>query len=608
MWTARGITPCFVAVVLLRASAAEPLSPVAVAVGPDGTNAWVAGATGRCVMWVDLVAGVVRATWSLSDMPAALAVSADGSRLYVAGGVGTGRVWVVQSSDGRVLHEWRVGHSPAALALSPGGGRLYVCDRFAGRVRAIRTSDGVETEQAAASREPIACALTPDGARLVVVNHLPAVPATAEVVALEVTIFEAAGLKPLGSIQLPNGCTVGRGVAISPDGRFAYVTSILGRFTLPTTQLDRGWMMTAALSVIDVAAGRLVNTVLLDEIDRGAANPWGVAVSGDGRWLVVAHSGTHELSVVDRAALHERLDRVARGEAVTPVSRNVEQVPNDLAFLVDIRERVRLPGNSPRGVAIAGDRAWATLYFTDALAAVPLVALPRRAALLRLGPEAPMSIVRRGELLFHDAALCFQEWQSCASCHPDGRVDGLNWDLLNDGMGNPKQTKSMLFAHQTPPAMLSRVRATAEIAVRSGIRFIQFAVRPEEEAQAMDEYLKSLAPVPSPHLGPGGALSASVQRGEAVFRRAGCLDCHPPPLYTSLKSYDVGTGVGPDAGKPLDTPTLREVWRTAPYLDDGRAATLREVLTTFNPNDQHGETSRLTPAEIEDLVAYLLSL
>ncbi|MCX7817661.1 MAG: cell surface protein [Kiritimatiellae bacterium] len=593
----------------IACAAAGPVSPLAIAVSPDGSNVWVAGATGRCVAHVDLVAGQVRAVWPLPAEPAALVVSKDGARLWVAGGTGTGQVWVVETADGRLLHDWPAGHSPVALAIAPDGAQLYVCDRFGGVVRAIQTSDGTQIGQVSMPREPIACALTPDGSRLVVVNHLPAVPATAEVVALDVVILSAADLKVLATVRLPNGCSVGRGVALSPDGRFAYVTSILGRFTLPTTQLDRGWMMTAALSVVDVAAGRLVNTVLLDEIDHGAANPWGVAVSADGRWLVVAHSGTHELSVIDRAALHDRLDRVARGEAVTPVSSTPAQVPNDLAFLVDIRERVRLPGNSPRGVAVVGDRACAAMYFTDSLAVVPLAGPPRRPSEIRLGSsESPMSIVRRGEMLFHDAALCFQEWQSCASCHPDGRVDGLNWDLLNDGMGNPKQTKSLVLAHQTPPAMLSGVRATAEIAVRSGIRFIQFAVRPEEEAQAMDEYLKALAPVNSPHRAPDGSLTDAARRGEAVFRKAGCEECHPPPLYTTLKSYDVGTGVGPDANKPLDTPTLREVWRTAPYLDDGRAATLRDVVTTFNKDDRHGETSKLTPAEIDDLVQYLLSL
>jgi cytochrome c peroxidase len=70
---------------------------------------------------------------------------------------------------------------------------------------------------------------------------------------------------------------------------------------------------------------------------------------------------------------------------------------------------------------------------------------------------------------------------------------------------------------------------------------------------------------------------------------------------TSLKSYDVGAGA-------LDTPTLVEIWRTAPYLHDGSAATLREVLTTANPNDRHGKTSHLSSAQIDDLAAYLESL
>ena len=34
---------------------------------------------------------------------------------------------------------------------------------------------------------------------------------------------------------------------------------------------------------------------------------------------------------------------------------------------------------------------------------------------------------------------------SCATCHPDGRSDGLNWDLLNDGIGNPKNEGTKLF-------------------------------------------------------------------------------------------------------------------------------------------------------------------
>ena len=145
-----------------------------------------------------------------------------------------------------------------------------------------------------------------------------------------------------------------------------------------------------------------------------------------------------------------------------------------------------------------------------------------------MGPEPKLTVARRGEMLFHDADLCFQHWQSCASCHPDARTDGLNWDLLNDGLGNPKNNKSMLLAHKTPPSMWEGVRPNAEDAVRSGIRSIQFSVRPEEDAVAIDEYLKLLTPVPSPHL-VGGKLSASAQRGKALFfsPRVGLRDLPP---------------------------------------------------------------------------------
>ncbi len=55
-------------------------------------------------------------------------------------------------------------------------------------------------------------------------------------------------------------------------------------------------------------------------------------------------------------------------------------------------------------------------------------------------------------------------------------------------------------------------------------------------------------------------------------------------------------------------PTLVELWRTAPYLHDGSAATLRDVLTTANQDDQHGKTSHLTADQLVDLAEYLLSL
>jgi cytochrome c peroxidase len=222
-----------------------------------------------------------------------------------------------------------------------------------------------------------------------------------------------------------------------------------------------------------------------------------------------------------------------------------------------------------------------------------------------------MSTARLGELYFHDARICFQGWQSCASCHSgNGRSDELNWDLLNDGLGNPKNTKSLLFANMTPPVMSLGQRETSKDAVRIGIRHILFTKQPPEIANAIDVYLESLAPVPSPYL-VKGKLSPAAQRGKKLFfsKETRCAQCHPPPLFTDLQAYDVGThGPLDRVTDKFDTPSLVELWRTSPYLHDGSMAALYDLFVFGNKNDRHGKTSHLTADEIICLCEYLLSL
>ena len=102
----------------------------------------------------------------------------------------------------------------------------------------------------------------------------------------------------------------------------------------------------------------MLNTVLLDEPDRGAANPWAAGWSGDGRWLCVTHAGTHELSVIDAPALLAKLASLPAQldprTNSTSASRVAADVPNDLAFLVGLRTRIPLPGKGPRALALAG--------------------------------------------------------------------------------------------------------------------------------------------------------------------------------------------------------------------------------------------------------------
>ena len=601
MW----ITACAVALTacyVTGASAAEPkyLSPVALVADQAGKTLYVAEATAKQVAVLDIAGGKVTKNVALPAPATGLALSPDGKRLYVTCGVPDGSVAVIDLPGGKVSATIPAGHSPTSPVVSPDGKTLYVCNRFKNTVLVIDPAAKKELAQIPVSRQPVAAAVTPDGKILVVANHLPAGAADADHVSGTVSIIDTATRKAVASITLPNGSTDLRGAAVSPDGKYAAVTHLLSRFNLPTTQLERGWMNTNALSIIDVATQKLVNTVLLDDVDLGAANPWGVAWTADGKKICVTHAGTHEVSVIDADGLMAKLAKAVQ-------DKTAENVPNNLAFLVELRRRVRLPGNGPRGLAIVGTNVYAAEYFTDSIGAVDINPEVRpNAKSIALGPKQPITKIRKGEMFFNDADLCFQKWQSCGSCHPDGRADGLNWDLLNDGMGNPKSAKSMLLAHKTPPSMITAVRDKAETAVRAGIRHIQFAVRPEEDAVAIDEFLKSMKPVPSPHL-VKGKLSEAGNRGQKLFASAGCASCHSGPLHTDLKLHDVGLGKDRDKGRKFDTTTLVEIWRTGPYLYDGRAATIMDVLKNHNKGDAHGKTSKLTDKQLADLAEFVLS-
>lgn len=582
----------------------EGIAPVALLASKDQSRLYVAEAAKRQIAILDITGARVVGKVSLPEIPNGLALSPDGKRLYVTTESPNGSVFVIRSDTAKIESKWQAGHTPNAPVISPDGRTLFVCNRFNNNVSVLDAASGHELAKIPVEREPVAAAITPDGKTLFVANLLPNGAANGDYVGAAISVIDVISEQST-TIPLANGSTSVRGICVSPDGRYAYAVHIVGHFQQPTIKVERGWMNVAALSIIDIAARKIANTVLLDDEELGAANPWGVTCDKDGRFLCVTHAGTHEISVIDCAALNAKLERVANGVKGSVSAANV---PNDFSFLTGIRRRIKLAGKGPKGLVVRGNKAFVAEYFSDSLGIVGILPGDKAPAIsVALGPKTPMNPVRKGEMLFNDATLCRQQWQSCASCHPDARSDGLNWDLLNDGIGNPKNVKSLLLAHQTPPSMWLGVRKSAEQGVRAGLRFIEFSERPEEDAAAIDAYLKSLDPVPSPHL-VNGNLSESAERGKKVFSQANCIGCHAPPLFTDKNLYDLGTGTGIDKGKPFVVPTLIEVWRTAPYLHDGRAATIRDVLTNFNKDDSHGSTSTLTEQEINDLIEYVLSL
>ena len=472
--------------------------------------------------------------------------------------------------------------------ISNDGSTIYICNKFNHAV----TEYDVKSKQVKRSvevlREPADIIISKCGKYIFVLNFLPAQRADLDYVGCEISVIDRDTFKKIKDIKLENGSNALRGAALSPDGKYLFISHNLGRYTVPTSQLQQGWMNTSALSIVNTESLLFEGSVLVDEAERGAAGTWGVVCDDEN--LYVSHSGVHEISIIAYA------DFMKKYEAY----KDKTTLNYDLHFLYGIRNRIKLEGNGPRNFIVKDGVIIAPTYFSDHLNFYNVDAQELKS--VALNPQRTESAEQIGEKMFNDASYCFQNWQSCNGCHPgDGRTDGLNWDLMNDGVGNSKNCKSLLLSIATPPSMITGIRASGYVANRAGFKFIQFHEISEEQAKFIDAYIISLKPVASPAL-VDGKLSEKATYGREVFEKHKCDHCHSGPYFTDLKRHRIGENVEFEEG--WDTPTLIEVWRTAPYLFNGRAYTLHDVFDV----EKHGITKKISKKDLDALVEYVKSL
>lgn len=568
----------------MRSSGTRPMYTTDVAVADDGRIMFTN--KGSSDVTVYDAGGKLLERISFEEPPTGIAL--DGGWAYVTSSDGEGFLSKISLDDYSVAYTVPTAMGACSPVVSADGATVYVCNRYKGTVSAVAAADGEVKASIAMLREPCAAALSADGRYLYVANFLPTQRADADYVAAAVSVVDCDKFKKIKDIHLSNGSNALHGITCSPDGRYLFVSHNLGRYEIPTSQLQQGWMNTNAVSVIDAATQEFIGAVVMDETDRGAGGIWDVAC--DGRYLVTSQSGTHDVSVVDYAAMIDKLEKYA----------NPEELDYDMYFIQDVRRRRALAGNGPRAICLKEGKLYVPTYFSDTLNVIDLE--QDRDEIFAYNPDRMETAVDIGERAFNDAGLCYQNWQSCNGCHPnEGRMDGMNWDLMNDGIGNPKNCKSLLLSHRTPKCMISGIRDSAGIAVRAGYKYIQFCDIPEDIALCVDEYLMSLEPLPSPYL-VDGKLSEKAEEGKRLYERFGCADCHSGPYYTDMKMHRIGEDIEFEQG--WDTPTLIEVWRTAPYLFDGRAATMEEVFYVH----KHGIDGKITRKEAEALAEYVNSL
>ena len=571
---------------------------------------YVADETNNTIEVICNTNGILVNELSLSQKANTLLLSADAKYLYVATGSENGKVEVFDTNTNAKVGEVAVGHTPSALALSENGRVLYVANRFDGTIQAIALTNGAVDQTTSAgeeiyvTREPMSMAIS--GNKLYIGGHLPTGSMTDATISSEVVVVNTSNMAVSKVITMIDGSTNLKDIALSPDGKYLYVSHALGRYNVATTHVDRGWIYTNAITEIQTSDDTVRATMLVDDLDLGAGNPWGIDVSTDK--IVLSVSGTRELMILDRNGLREKIEKVysgtlgGNGYLETP-----DDISVDLTFTTEYKQRIDLGEDGPRGIELMCNKIYTANYYSgsisvydmsdDSLETIDLTTLKSEDA------------VRGGERLWNDATICFGQWQSCASCHPDARADALNWDNMNDGMGTPKQARSMVGSWERGRVMATGIRQDTKTANRAGLKYICFnAGFPESEMEKIDAYTASLTAEVSPYL-EDGKLTESALRGKSLFEgKANCASCHSGDLYgADVLIYENYVDSDTET-RGLLVPPLVEAWRTGPYLHDGSAATIMDVLTSRNVTGTHGNASDLSESELTDLCNYVLSL
>ena len=594
-------------------SSVEYKTPFNLAITSDGSRLFAACEASNSLMVVNPKTRQILKEISINDQPHFVALSPDESKVFVSNR-GSDNISVIDTRTYRILSTIQVGDEPHEIAMNPEGTRLYVTNAGSYDVSVVDLQAGKEIKRLAASRGTWGVDRSRDGTKLYVTNNLPRYGKFRETSKSEVTVIDTR-TSTVEKRYTVVGANLLQGVAASPSDDFTLFTLIRTKNLVPMTRTIQGWIMTNGIGIL-WPDGR-IDQLLLDRWDDYFADPTDIVFSKDGKYAFVSGGGVQQIAVVDI----EKMKALLRN---APEKERREILPNHLGVSNEyVVKRIDV-GRSPRGMVVSPDNKY--LYVADGLDdAISVVDLTQLAqvAIIDLGGPDTLTTARYGERIFHNAAATFGRQFSCHSCHPDGGIDGITYDIEPDGLGfNPVDNRSLRGINDTAPFKWEGTNPTLKR--QCGPRLAAFFTRIDpfnaDQAEALDRYIVTITMPPNRYRDIGEDLTPTQRRGKQIFERMydnsgnlipknkRCNYCHRPPYHTDRKTHNVGSASWLDTHGTFDTPHLTNIYMSPPYLHDGRASSLEEIWTLYNPNDTHGMTNDLTKAELNDLIEYLKTL
>jgi len=561
--------------------------------------------------------------------PYGIVATEDGSRVYVANSQ-SDSVWEIDAVSDDILRKWTVPGEPRYLALHPSGRTLFVATgRGAAQIVQIDLSaDGEQPTTPVAVPEVVrfddsgegeldSFALTPR-----ITGDLAISPNGSELV---VPVIYIDNITP---VEDPELSPAGEPTGPVQDG-YGASTQGIGRFNpgLAIIPLDsRGEPDIEAAEPVFLGGFR----GNANDITQVRSYPAGVTIAPDNKSYLVSIQGSDAVAVVGALPFDPQQNQgFGGGEPVLVLGsepdfdgEGVFTSLQDAGFSERPKSLVWTRGASgPDGVVFldpkqayvhgAFDKTFADLDYGNVFDGVVRsgrggfdeFSEPRvfdiSAPLTEFSlPEA----VEAGRKLFYSATspsmAASGAGVSCASCHSDGRNDGLTW-TFSSGV---RQT----------PSLAGQVSQTTPVTWTSQVESVAHEVRITTEARMGGQGLNNnqLANIAAyvdwtrvPDSEGRFADTEEIRRGQALFERedVACASCHNGESFTDNLHYDI-FGL-----TQVNTPTLLGIASSAPYLHDGRAANLRDLLE-WSRTGAMGDTSMLSESEMNDLEAYLRSL
>jgi YVTN family beta-propeller protein len=590
-------------------AAAEQLdyaSPLEVLLSPDGARLYVLCQQSGDIRVLDASTYAVIKTIAVGRLPRGFSLSADGKRLFVTNSWDD-TLSVIDTGTLAVVDTWPVGAEPSSVVEDRAGKRLFVANRISGDIAVLDAATGAEEKRLLGGRGSSYLTLSPDGARIYGTHIYPNPSPFRTPPQSEITVIDTARAVVIDRIPLHFVAGVFH-LAISADGRLGAVAEYHPKNLVPLAHLEHGGAFADTLTLFGADVGKPVE-IPLDELERYAAQPFGVAIAADKSRLYVTCGGSEMVTVIDLP----RLLRYVHAHP-KPFAEDLSASSNYVIARIAV-------GHNPRGLVISPDgrRLFVANRLEDTISAID-TRTNRVASTIALAGPKTVSLLRHGEQTFYTARQSFQGQIGCASCHIDSTLDGLNWDLEPDGFGRDIVDNRLLEdLRGTEPFKWNG--GNPDLPTECGPRTEKYFWRAENYPPLtladLVVYVRSIPARPNRWRLPGRELTPAQERGRALFVRSvdkfgnpipegnRCAYCHSGPKGTSQKSFDVGTRKATDGSAMLDTPQLTNIALTAPYLHDGSAATLEEIWTLFNPDDKHGRTNDLTKDELNDLIEYL---